>query len=106
MPPLPATLQNSPPLLSLFPSAPSMAFTAEHVGTNALGSPGYVQAQPKAELQARFGWGELPFMGKKDQFSFVHNIIANKLQITQDTFIIDLCRGAESSITFCLAQGA
>lgn len=63
-------------------------------------------AGPQAQLQAGLGWGELPSVGKKDQFSFVHKITANKLQITQDTFIIDLCRGAESSITFCLAQGA
>lgn len=63
-------------------------------------------APAKAQLQTSLGWGELPSTGKKDQFSFVHKIIANKLQITQDTFIIDLCRGAESSITFCLAQGA
>lgn len=76
---------------------------AAHVLTKA--RPGRLRVERPAGSAAGLGWGELPSVGKKDQFNFVHKITANKLQIMQDTFIIDLCRGAESSITFCLAQG-
>lgn len=51
-------------------------------------------APSKAPVRTSPGWGELPSTGKKDWFSFVHKITTNKLQITQDTFIIDLCKGA------------
>lgn len=51
-------------------------------------------------------WGESPSVGSRARFVFVHKITANKPQITEDTFIIDLCEDSESSITFCLAQGA
>lgn len=51
-------------------------------------------------------WGESPSVGSRARSVFVHKITANKPQITEDTFIIDLCEDSESSITFCLAQGA
>lgn len=99
--PLPPTLWNCPPLQLL---APSM-LTAERAGTDAPAA--QAVCGPHRNPAAGKAWvGDLPSPGKKHQFSFVHKITANKLQITQDTFIIDLCRGAESSITFCLAQGA
>lgn len=82
---------------------PFRGITAERVQTDAPSGP---DCRLSCRQALAGGWSELRSVDRKDQCSFVHKITANKLQITQDTFIIDLCRGAESSITFCLAQGA